>query len=93
MMFYLSKQPAEETTFGIDMTGFREIQEGEIIVSHTATCPTAGIIVSSSHTDSTVSVRVAGGTDGLKYTITIRATTDAGHIREVDVVLEVRERP
>jgi hypothetical protein len=93
MTFYLAKQPAEETTFGIDMSGFREIQEGEKITSHTVTCPTAGIIVSSLHTDSTVSVRVKGGTDGLKYTITIRASTDAGHVREVDVVLEVRERP
>jgi hypothetical protein len=98
MTFYLSKQPSEETTFGVDMTGFREIQEGEKITSHTVTCTqsgqaVSGIIVASSHTDTVARVRVRGGVNGKDYLLTLLVTTDAGHIREVDVVLQVRERP
>lgn len=97
-MFYLSKQPREETTFAVDLAGFREVQQGEKIKTVEVLCTLGGeeaedIVVSSSHTDSVVKVRVAGGDDGKKYLIEILATTDGGHVRETDVLLEVRERP
>ncbi len=98
-LFYVTKQPSEEKTFRVDKSGFREIQEGEIITSIAVTCTldgvdvTGDIIVSSSHTDDTADFRVKEGEDGRNYHIRILATTDAGHIRESDIVLQVRETP
>ena len=99
--FYFTKQPSEQTTFGIDASGFREIQLGETITSATVTVTdrttgvaVAGIYVSHDiETGKIVRVRVTGGTDGAEYVITVLGTTDAGHIRESDVVMSVKEKP
>lgn len=98
-LFYLEIKPDEETSFRVDKSGFREIQEGEEIISIMVTCAfgeedvTGDIIVGSSHTKDKVTIRVnGGGISKRNYLVGILATTDAGHKRRTNVLLEVRER-
>ena len=93
---HMYKQPREETTFGIDLSGFREIIAGEtpesIVVECTIDGESApGIIVDDELDGNEVRIRVQGGDHGDNYVITVLVTTNAGHVRQADVVLRIRE--
>jgi hypothetical protein len=97
MLFEFSKQPAEEVTRAVDFSGTAEIQAGENIVAHTVEITlngqvAEGILVSSALDGSLVKFRVRGGDHGGNYKITVLVTTNAGHVREADVMMYVRER-
>ena len=95
--FYFTKQPREETTLGINFSGTRELQAGETIFSAAVEITQAGlpvedVLVSHAIAGARVLVRVRGGEDGKDYKITVLATTNAGHVREVDAVMAVQEK-
>lgn len=93
--FLLGKQPQEDTTFGVDFGGTRELQAGETLVAVQGTAmrggvPVPEILSGQSIAGSQVRVRVRECEAG-EYAITILATTNAGHVREADILLLVRE--
>lgn len=95
--FVFIKQPREETTLGIDFSDAREIQSGETLTSATMDVTQAGlpyddILVSHTIAGSRVLFRVRGGENGKDYKMTILVTTNTGHVREADVVMQVQER-
>ena len=94
---YFEKQPREETTIAVAASGWRELQRGESIVQATVEITlneelTEGIYVSHSIDEATVYVRLRGGSHGNTYKVTVLGTTDAGHVREVDVIMKVLEK-
>lgn len=95
-MFNFVKQPAEETTRAVDFSGAAEIQGGETITSATVTVTLNGtsvpaMLVSSVIDGNLVKFRVKGGNDRQDYKVTVQATTSAAHIREADIVMNVRD--
>ena len=95
--FYFTKQPREETTLAINFSGTRELQAGETIFSAAveitqAGLPVDGILVSYAIAGARVLVRVRGGESNKDYKITVLATTNAGHVREAEAVMAVREK-
>lgn len=94
---YFEKQPREETTISITTSGWREIQRGETLISATVTVtqdniPVTGIYISHAIEGSTIFVRLMGGIAGLVYKITLLCITNVGHVREVDVAMNVVEK-
>lgn len=90
------KQPREETTFAVDLSGFREIIAGETPASIVVECTidgesAPGIIVNDELDGNEARVRVQGGDHGEDYVVTVLMTTSAGHVRQVDIVLRIRE--
>ena len=99
-MFSFSKQPWEETSRAVDFASSAELVAGETIASATVfvsmlldptQTPLPSLLVSSDIDGTLVRFRVAGGVSGENYRITVRIITNAGHRREVDVLLFVQE--
>ena len=94
--FYFPKQPREETTVRVDFSGTRELQAGETIASAAveitqAGLPVEGVLVSHAIAGPRVLFRVRGGESNKDYKITVLVTTNAGHVREVEAVMGLRE--
>lgn len=94
-----TKQPNE--TFPVDVSFANRLASGESVaskavsarVADTGADATADVITSSSLDSPTVTVIVKGGTDGVNYIITVRATTDAAvpAVHEADLYMAVAE--
>jgi hypothetical protein len=96
--FSFDKQPAEKLTIGVDFDD--DLASGETISTAAVTeidlatgiAPVSTVKDGSeSISGSVVSQKLKAGTNGSRYKITIRATTDAPHIFEADVVMSVTE--
>lgn len=81
-------------TNGRDPSGTDWLGSGETIDSFVIEADPGITVDSSALTDSNRSVRVwlSGGTDGRDYTITCRATTNAGRTEDKSMRLPVREK-
>ncbi len=97
-VFSLEKQPAEKLTIGVDFAN--DLASGETISSAVVSAidlsdgsDASAIVLTglSGISTSVVSHTAKAGTDGKRYKITFRATTDAPHIFEADVIMTVRE--
>ena len=96
VVFYEEKQPREEETYGIDFSGVRSMQAGETIQSAVVEVtrdgqPVTEFLVSYAVVETKVLFRLRGGENGKDYKITVLVTTNAGHVREAEVVMFVRE--
>ena len=99
--FYFEKQPGEEYNIEIEFVALR-LESGESVVSTVVSAvlcrddsdATADVIDSNSESGGVVTIRVKNGTDGERYGITARVTTDAAgaNIYEADVVMKVKNR-
>ena len=94
--FAFEKQPSEETTYAIDVTGFRELQQGETVSSVNCAITldgvaAPGILVSCLHSDGVIYTRVQAGVSPNTYDGQILITTSGGHVREIDFLLVVKE--
>ncbi len=96
--FSLEKQPAEKFSIGVDFAN--DLAAGETISSAVVSAidlsdgsDASAIILDGSVgiNAAIVSQTIKAGTDGSRYKITVRATTSAAHIFEVDLVLTVQE--
>lgn len=86
--FTFTKYQAEIITTEIDLSGLTEIQNGEVITSHTVQIAldgldaTTDILVSSSNTTNSVTFKVQNGSINKKYEIIILVNTDGLHTRQ-----------
>ncbi len=96
---HFEKQPAEIETLTEDFATER-LQGGESVTAHTVVAidcsddsvVTSTIIDSDSESAGVVTFTVKAGTDGARYKITVEVTTDAGHVYEQDVMMDVKEQ-
>ena len=65
---------------------------GDTIASHVMVVDPGITLGTNSHTPSTVTARISGGTAGLNYNVTARVTTTAGQIDDRTIVLQIREQ-
>ena len=97
--FYFDKQPWEEFSITVDFASLR-LDSGESISTTVVTAVdcdddsdvTSEIIGSDSEAAGIVTVGVKGGTDGSRYRITVRVTTDSANKFEADIVMEIKNR-
>ena len=84
------KQPGEILDYDIDFSEWFE-NRTDTPASHTATAETGITIVSSQLSGSVVKVILSGGTNDVAYKVTVRLTTSAGLIKEVDFQVKIKE--
>jgi hypothetical protein len=84
------KQPGEILDYDVDFSEWFE-NRTDTPASHTATAETGITIVSSQLSGSVVKVILSGGTDGEAYKVTVRLTTSAGLVKEVDFQVKLKE--
>lgn len=94
MSSYL-KDPDEVESYLIDFTS--RLVSGEVIESVQAAAPPDTVLVApdghpTTFTDKTVTVWVAGGTDGAKVNVVARITTSQGRIKEQAIRLRIFSR-
>lgn len=101
--FSIEKQPFEKLTLGVDFA--KDLASSEIISTTAVTAidmsddsDASSIVLDGSaqiqdgdQASSKIAQKVKAGTDGKRYKITYRATTDDPHNIEADVVMGVRE--
>jgi len=92
-MHPLTKQPSESRIYAVNFSA--NLTTGETIVASPVPVVTptpSGLTITSVAPDSTgkkVQFRIAGGTDGVQYKLTVTATTSLGNALEEDVDLVV----
>lgn len=90
------KQPADILDYDVDFSNW--LPQGDTVTSATATASTiagdlAPLTVNSVQVSSTVvKVWLSGGTDGNTYTVTVRATTVGGRMKEEDFRMRVKNQ-
>ena len=94
------KQPAENLDYDIDFSEF--LSDGDSLVSSgnppipsplsVAVTP-AGLTLGPTFVlnDRTVKQWLSGGTDGIKYKITLTVTSNAGRVKQVEFVVRVKD--
>lgn len=84
------KQPGDQLDYDIDY--YRWMPEGDAITSADAVVQVGSIQVMSVQilTPLTVKVWVSGGEDGETASISVRAGTQGGRIKDVDFALRIR---
>lgn len=88
-MFSFTKQPGETIAdIGIDFTN--RFPAATTLVSHTVTCTTAGIVVSSRISGMQALATITAGTDGQRYTIVYTVTGSNGSVRMAEISLLVK---
>ena len=89
----LRKKAGASRTYDVDFTQYGELRAGEDLTGTptTSVSPSSGGPTCSGHTTSgnKVRFRIAGGTAGVTYTITVTVSTDGGNTLQEDVLLEV----
>jgi hypothetical protein len=83
------KQPAEILDYDVDFTDWFS-NRTDTPASFTAVAE-PGCSIVSARTDLVVKVVMEGGTAGTKYKITVKLTTTAGLVKEVDFTVLVKE--
>ncbi len=84
------KDPAATLDYQMDWSAV--LADGETITAQTVTSITGITISGVSQASGIVRWRVAGGTSGTSYPITVQITTSAGQIDQRTVQLPVRDR-
>lgn len=85
-----TKQPGETIDYDIDFTDWFS-QRSDTPVSQTVTADAGITVVSSSIIGKVVKVILSGGTNGVKYHVTVRLTTSSGIVKEADFQVAVKE--
>lgn len=95
------KQPAENLDYDIDFSEF--LSSGDTLQSTgeppapnplNVTVSPTGIVVGSTFVTNdgkTIKQWLSGGTNGVKYKITLTATTNGGRIKQVEFVVRVKD--
>lgn len=95
------KQPAEVLDYDVDFTEY--LADGDTLLSsgnppipspYNITVDGTGLVVESAfviNNGKTIKVWLTGGTNGVKYKITITATTNAGRVKQVEFVIQVKD--
>jgi hypothetical protein len=84
------KQPNEILDYDVDFSEWFE-NRTDAPASHTSSAETGLTIVSSQLSGNVVKVICSGGTDGGAYKVTVRLTTTAGLVKEVDFQVKIKE--
>ena len=85
-----NKDPDATLDYSLDWSSW--LGNGETISSHSVTVSDGMTLVSSSATETVVSFRVSGGTEGVTYDAVVRITTSLGQIDERTIRIPVAER-
>ena len=95
------KQPAENLDYDIDFSEF--LSEGDTLQSLgippvpnplSVTVSPSGVVIGSTfviNNGKGVKQWLSGGTNGVKYKITLTATTNGGRIKQVEFVVRVKD--
>ena len=84
------KQPGEVLDYDVDFSEwFSNRTDGP--ATHTSVAETGLTIVSSQLSGNVVKVICSGGTSGSSYKVTVRLTTTAGLVKEVDFQVKIKE--
>ena len=94
---FLDKQPSE--VFTIDVNYLARLAVGETVISKivivtevlTGSDVTTAIVKISAIITPKVYITLQGGTDGMDYKITVKATTNSNNVLEEEVIMHVRE--
>lgn len=84
-----TQQPAEVIDYAVDF-GPWVTDRNDSVVSHQVTAD-PGVTVAATREANVVRVVVSGGTNGTRCKVTVRATTAAGLVREVEFVVTIKE--
>lgn len=84
------KQPADEQDYDVDYTNFLT-KLADTAASVEVESEPGITILSYQIVGMRVKVWVAGGTSGRKYKVTVRLTTMGGRVKEVEILILVRE--
>lgn len=86
-----TKQPAERKDYDLDYSDW--LPNGDTVASATATVSPSGLTVDAPVVVSgkTVKLWVSGGTGGVKYKVTVKATTTVGRIDEEELIFNVKD--
>lgn len=84
------KQPSEVKDIDFSFVEWLAARAGVNPGAVTTTCDAGLTIVSSTLVAGVVKVIVSGGTDGVKYKVTVRLATDTPLIREADCYVKVK---
>ncbi len=79
MATYL-KDPSAVLDYGLDLTA--RLNDGETIQTHLVTVSDGIVKDSDGHTDTNLVAWLSGGSDGMTYVLTWRATTNQGRTFE-----------
>lgn len=88
----LIKQPGESRLYEFDFSPL--LAAGEVLTGVTSVTVTPdGLTLSGSaaYSGATVQQRIAGGTTGTRYVVTVVVTTSLGNTLEVEGILQVRD--
>jgi hypothetical protein len=87
------KQPGESLEYVFSFERWLAEKTGYAAASHTVTAD-AGLTVAHTRSGAVVTVIASGGTDGERYKVTVRLTTDGATplVRELDAYISVKER-
>lgn len=95
------KQPVEVLDYDVDFSEY--LSDGDTLLStgnpaipdpYNITVDKPELVVESAfviNNDKTIKVWVTGGVNGVKYKITITATTNAGRVKQVEFVIQVKD--
>jgi hypothetical protein len=84
------KQPGEVLDYDVDFSEWFG-NRTDTPASHTATAEAGLTVVSSQLSGNIVKVICSGGVDAVAYKVTVRLTTSAGLIKEVDFQVKIKE--
>lgn len=88
-MFVIKKQPREILTRSIDISGFAEIQAGEIVESLEIFDPDK-VVDNTSVVGNLVNIRFkGGGSPRTQSHVELLVLTSGGHKREIDLMLVI----
>lgn len=87
----LTKQPREVIDFDINYIATLEARGDTLSSTITEVSPIGLTVTSASIVESTIKVKVAAGTDGITYKVTILTTTTGGLVYEDEVNIIVEE--
>ena len=85
-----SKQPNEVLDYDVDFTDWFATRP-DTPVSSTTTVDTGITLIGQVRTGMVVKVALGAGTSGVKYKATVRMTTSAGFVKEVEFYCVVKE--
>lgn len=82
-----TKQPGEKLDYDVDYTDWIG---DDTLLSHVVSADAGITVVTSAVLSNVVKVWLTGGTDGVKYKITVTATTTGGRIKEDEFYVKVK---
>lgn len=92
MLGTIIKQPADQLDYDIDYSRWLPDDDTITTVSATIDIEESELeVVSTSVSESTVKVWLAGGRDGSTYKVTVVIATTGGRIKEADFKVRVRD--